>query len=198
MYRAAFDRDIGPASAFPSVKAALDNLVSPSNNVRLSYYFPKETVLSYGDYICRMDMPWSSRYPRFLSPAFPKGSPYRALIHHRLMRHLEGGTLSAISERWRGDAMSACQKPSPFMALGKEKLVGLFALLAAGFAVAVALFLAEFLAKMMTTTTKYADGEGDRLSRVLARLDGVDKGKLIAEIEVYLLTKRAVEIMDKS
>lgn len=97
-------------------------------------------------------MAYKSNYPKHLSMALPRGSPFFPFLHYHIVRYIEKGTLDFVGKRWQPPRLhcpssrarqSIRASSSSDLSLGLEKLIGLFTILAVGFGSAIAVFWCE-------------------------------------------------------
>ena len=110
-------------------------------------FYTKEGLLYFDELRCDVLTPWETKYPGFLTMAFPKNSTYFPLFHFQAIRHFENGVIFALRNRWTTFRSDHCKNSGP-QSLGLEKLVSLFGLLAVASTCAVAIFIMEKLAQI--------------------------------------------------
>lgn len=142
-----------PGSEFHRIKTGLDFEYFPTEEEcfhRLleepwdtAHWGTIETVLASESIRCRVTTAWASSMPRHLTMALQKGSPLRQFFDFHLLRIRESGRMEILHRRWKDSR--DCQQQQMDISLGYDKLVFLFSLLVAGFAVSVLIYLMEQL-----------------------------------------------------
>ncbi len=111
-------------------------------NPRHALIMIKETMLKYPEYKCPLVEAWKTDYPNLLSFAFPKDSRLRVFFNYSLLKHFQRGTLDVLRKRYFRQGLDSCTSQSD-QALGFEKTISLFGILAFGFVTAVTLLVLE-------------------------------------------------------
>ncbi len=134
----ATDND-GARHLVDSTEQGLRHVLNEPRHALIHLY---ESMLRYEEYWCRMRPMYKSRYPNFLSLAFPKESPLKPFFNYRLLKHVESGTIALLHSRHFAMGFHSCHVQHD-QSLGFEKLISVFSILASGFVIAVLLFLWE-------------------------------------------------------
>jgi len=91
-----------------------------------------ESVREYRQFDCFLTTPWVSTTPALSAMALRKNSPLTPFMRRAVLELIEDGTLTAAENRWRKKATTSCFDEYEGIALGFERLLAVFFVLAAG------------------------------------------------------------------
>ena len=144
IFRQIYDKDVkdNPGAIFPEERGALERLMQEQ---KMAMFYNQEALLDYEEFRCDILAPWLTKYPGFLTLAFPKNSAYFPFFQYQTIRYFENGVIEVLRNRWTTFKMDHCLNTEP-TSLGLEKLISLFGLLGTSALLALVVFCFEKVA----------------------------------------------------